>query len=215
MTELIRVYAIKQLIAKYEVSIMKKLSLLKQAILLFSVCSSLLLWVSKTHAESNEKTAEIKQVQINWHEPENYRDVRSPDGGQKRYRERVFKQLDKHFQKMASKHLPDNYSLKVKMTNVDLAGDARFYTGGINNFRVLKDIHWPSMEFEYQLFEDHKLIKKDAMKVKDMSYLQRIGLRSQSESFYYDKRLISEWFKDEIPETLSLWQKQKTAIMSE
>ena len=166
-------------------------------------------------AYANDDKINDKQVKINWHEPDNFRDVRSPDGGQKRYRENVFRQLDKHFQKTAKKYLPEGFVLNVKVTELDLAGDTRFYTGGINNYRVLNDVHWPRIEFEYELYEGNELVNKEAVKLKDMSYLHRIGLRSQSESFHYDKRLITEWFKDDVPDLLTFWQKQKTAIMSE
>lgn len=166
-------------------------------------------------AEKSDKADnENKQVVLNWHEPKKYRDVRSPNGGQQSYQDNIFFQLDKHFQKSAKKFLPEGYTLKLKVTDVNLAGDTRFHMIGNQYVRLVKPMYWPSMKFEYQLFEGDKLVKSDTAAIKDISFMERSGIGSKTKSLYYEKRLITDWFKDEIKVAVVQWQRHKTAVMS-
>ena len=169
---------------------------------------------SQQVAEESKADNEVKQVVINWHEPKQYRDVRSPNGGQKHYQENVFYQLDKHFQKSAKKFLPQGFSMKVKVTDLNLAGDTRFHTIGNQEVRLIKPIYWPSMTFEYQLYEGDKLVQSDSIKLKDISFMERSGFGRKSQGLYYEKRLITDWFDNEVAMVLAQWQKHKTAVMS-
>ncbi|NVK23739.1 MAG: DUF3016 domain-containing protein [Gammaproteobacteria bacterium] len=176
--------------------------------ILLSACSS------QSVADSETKKDENMLVSINWHEPENYQDVRAPNGGQHQYQENIFYQLDKHFQKTAKKFLPEGYTLKLKVTDLNLAGDARFHQMGHQNIRLVKSIYFPSMEFEFELFQDGKLVKSDTVKIKDMAFMERGGLNRFSESLQYEKRLIKDWFDDELSAVVTQWQRHLTAEMS-
>lgn len=174
-----------------------------------SACSS------QSIADKSDKAEnESKQVALNWHEPKNYRDVRSPNGGQKSYQENIFYQLDKHFQKSAKKFLPEGFTLKIKVTDLNLAGDTRFHTIGHNEVRLVKPMYWPSMKFEYELYEGDELVKTDMVKIKDVSFMERSSIGRKSQGLYYEKRLITDWFKDEIKVAVVQWQRHKTAVMS-
>lgn len=155
-----------------------------------------------------------KPVEITWQEPKKYTDIRAANGGSKAFRERVFSQLQQHFNKEAEKKLPDGMALKVTVTDINLAGDVRFNFGMNQEIRVVKDIYWPMLKFDYQLVENGKVIKQDSVTLKDMSFLNRGINKANGGSYFYEKRLISDWFRKDVQQTLVQLQKRDTAVMS-
>ena len=58
------------------------------------------------------------------------------------------------------------------------------------------------------------MIKTEQIKLKDMSFMDRgTSIRNRG-SYYYEKRIITDWFIKEIKPMLAQLDKQKTAIMS-
>ena len=134
-------------------------------------------------------------VEMTWTEPDKYRDIRPGEQNRKHFEKRVFKHFTEHFEKLA-KRLPDNYTLKVNVMDIDLAGDVNH--GGIRQIRVVKDLYFPRMKFSYQLVEGNKVIASDDVNVKDMSFLQSSRLRYEHKAFGYEKKMLDDWFKDDL-----------------
>lgn len=133
-------------------------------------------------------------VEVSWTEPEKYRDIRSGEQSRKHFEARVFKSLTEHFEKMAEK-LPENQTLKVDITDVDLAGDVN--AGGIRQIRIVKDLYFPRIKFSYQLLDsNNETLIKDEANVKDMGFMQSSSLRYKSKSFGYEKKMLDEWFAE-------------------
>lgn len=163
---------------------------------------------------SSGATEKVEKVKINWSEPENYTDVRAANGGNKQFRKAVFHQLEKHFNKIASKTLPEGMTLAIKVTNVNLAGDVRYNFGLSQEIRLVKPIYWPQLEFEYQVLERGNVIKSDTAKLRDMAFMDRLRVTTRSDAYRYEKALISEWFTDVIKPILAQVERQKSAVMS-
>ena len=87
-------------------------------------------------------------VEVNWLEPDTYRDILPGEQHRKSFRERIFTSLNKHFAKI-SDQLPENQVLKVNVSNLDLAGDTLH--AGSKRIRIIKEIYFPRIEFSYQL----------------------------------------------------------------
>ena len=145
----------------------------------------------------------------------NTRIFERPTQVKKSFRRSLFAQMDKHWQKVANKHLPEGVALDVKVTNVNLAGDVRYNFQMGQSIRLVKTIYWPSIEFEYTLREGNKVIKTDTIKLKDMAFMDRGGsLTRSSTPYFYEKRLITDWFKKDVKAMLTQWQKYNTAEMT-
>ena len=84
--------------------------------------------------------------EVTWTDHEKYRDIHSGNEGRKHFREHTFKSFEKHFAKLAE-GLPKGQTLKINVTDVDLAGDTR--SGGINQLRIIKDIYFTRRNFSY------------------------------------------------------------------
>ncbi|MFT7259211.1 MAG: hypothetical protein ACI9MS_001066 [Glaciecola sp.] len=145
------------------------------------------------------------KVSIEWIEPKKFRDVRHPTMSRKRYRESVLLELET-FIALLGERLPEDHKLNLKVTDLDLAGTVQspamaglrnFSSGGINNYRIVRDIDIPRMAFSYELVDDQgNVLKQDDVDLKDMSFLSRAGSVSKNTSLRYEKEMISRWFKE-------------------
>lgn len=132
--------------------------------------------------------------EVEWKDYKSYRDIDSGDEGRKSFRERTFKNFEKHFAKMAES-LPEDQVLKIVVTDVDLAGDTN--AAGINRTRIVKDLYFPRMNFSYQLVDANgKEIKADTVVVKDMNFMRKSNLKYRNQSLSYEKRMLDEWFAE-------------------
>ena len=135
------------------------------------------------------------KAKVTWGDFNDFTDVR-PNGGPKgAFHKQVKKSFENHFAKLAKK-LPHGYKLRVKVNDLDLAGDVRF--SSVNEMRVVKPIYFPKIKFSYVLTDSKgKLINKEDVKLKDMSFMDKIK-KGRDGSFYYDHKLISDWFNQEL-----------------
>lgn len=146
------------------------------------------------------------EVEITWQNPEDYRDVRPANESRKRFRERVFAQLDEYVADLAEK-LPAGHTLNVTVNDLDLAGrvwPASFIglgSGG-SDVRLIKGIDIPRMAFSYTLTDNTGAVLKTAdVQLKDMSFQHR-GLRAlhDDDPLRYEKNMLRRWFDKEFPE---------------
>jgi hypothetical protein len=134
------------------------------------------------------------EANVTFDDFKSFRDVQPSNETKGSYHKRVQTQFTKHFEKLAEQ-LPEGYKLGVKITDIDLAGDVRF---GPTEVRIVKNIYFPSIKFEYMLTDNKgKLIEKGNADLKDMGFLDKIK-RGRDEEFMHDKRLISDWFEKEL-----------------
>ena len=163
------------------------------AVTVFSI--SLLLFSATSLAQA--------EVEITWQDPEKFDDVRSPSASRVKFRERIFKELDKYFNELAE-DLPNGQKLVMNVTNVDLAGNvlpASFAGLGrsMSEVRVVKSIYIPRMSFSYQLLSsDGGVLQEEEVKLKDMSFLNSHNRFFSSDTLRYEKNMIAEWFEDEF-----------------
>ena len=88
------------------------------------------------------------KAKVTWGDFNDFTDVR-PNGGPKgAFHKQVKKSFENHFAKLAKK-LPHGYKLRVKVNDLDLAGDVRF--SSVNEMRVVKPIYFPKIKFSYVL----------------------------------------------------------------
>ena len=124
-----------------------------------------------------------------------FTDVRPSNETRGSYHKRVEKQFTKQFEELAAQ-LPTGYKLGVTINDIDLAGDVRF--GGAQELRIVKPIYFPKIKFSYAVTDAKgKIIDKGEAALKDMSFMDRIR-RGREEEFMYDKRLITDWFEQEL-----------------
>ncbi|WP_105253186.1 DUF3016 domain-containing protein [Pseudoalteromonas sp. T1lg75] len=135
------------------------------------------------------------EAKIKWQDLNDYADARPSNEVKKPYHDRLMKKFDKHFN-FEAQNLPEGSVFKAEITDLDLAGEVRF---GMNEFRVMKPVYIPRIEFSYKLVDkDGKVLSSGDVDIKDMSYMDRMRSIHSDKEFYYDFRLISSWFQDSL-----------------
>ena len=133
---------------------------------------------------------------VKWQDFKDYRDVRASNQAKSSYHKQIATQFEKHLSKLAEQ-LPKEYKLSVEITDIDLAGDVRY--GGMDEIRVVKPIYFPRLKLNYSLTDKEGSVISEAndVELKDMGFMDKIKM-GRDESFYYEKRLITEWFGEQI-----------------
>jgi hypothetical protein len=158
---------------------------MKQSILIVTLLTATFLLTPNAFAASSEVT---------WTDYKSYRDINSGNEGRKSFRERIFKDFEKHFAKLAAT-LPEGQVLKFDVTDVDLAGDTN--AGGIHQMRIVKQIFSPRMNFSYELVDaEGKVIQSDTVVIKDMNFMSNSSLKYRNKSLGYEKKMLDDWFEE-------------------
>ena len=143
------------------------------------------------------------QVEMQWQNPEKYRDIKPAAESRKRFRESTFRHLDEYVQKLAEK-LPEDSKLVMTVTDLDLAGQvwpASFYGlgHGMSDVRVIKNMDIPRMSFSYKLISSSgDVVQAAEVKLKDMGFMNRSNQIFKSETLRYEKNMLKEWFNEEF-----------------
>ncbi|NHQ92782.1 DUF3016 domain-containing protein [Janthinobacterium lividum] len=111
-------------------------------------------------------------------------------------REDVLKELTRHFEKLGTA-LPPGQTLKIDVTDVDLAGRENPSLRAGQDIRVMNGrVDWPRMRLHYVLEQDGKVISSGNAALSDMSYLSRINPYFSTEKLRYEKLMIDDWYAD-------------------
>lgn len=133
------------------------------------------------------------EIEVEWIDPDKYTDIRPASESKKRFKERIFKSFEKHFTKLGKK-LPEDRLLKLKVTNVDLAGDVRF--SPMQELRIVKDLYIPRIKFSYELLDNDKVvIESGEADLKDGGFLLSSS-RVSNRTLKYETPMIDRWFKE-------------------
>ncbi len=137
--------------------------------------------------------------EVTWTNPDKYRDVKAGQNeNRKRFQERTFANLEKHFAKLAAK-LPKGQKLTIDVTDVDLAGDVN--AGGIDRIRIVKDLYFPRIEFSFQLTDANGTsILADSINLKDMGFMTSSHLKYRNDSLGHEKKMLDDWFSKTFSE---------------
>lgn len=137
---------------------------------------------------------------VEWKHPEKYTDIRSGDQSVEGMRKSIAKSLGGEFSGLAAQ-LPPGYRLSVTVTDLDLAGEVDpIPMRTMNEIRVLKDIYFPRMVFDYRL-EDPAgavLLEQSGVVLDDMQYMSAIRTTRSGESFYAERKMIRDWFNKQV-----------------
>ena len=158
------------------------------------------------YAATDEKAEPSSAVKVTWLNPEKFSDIRPANGTRKVYQERVMKAFDKFLGDLAKK-LPAGYSMEINVKDLDLAGDVNpMYRIDNNDIRVIKDIYFPRMKFDYVLFDQNKqpIQQESDVKIKDMGFMTSSHIGHQSKEFAYEYEMLKKWFnKTIVPKTIA------------
>ena len=133
-------------------------------------------------------------VNVSYTQPEQFSDVPFAPWE----RERVLKELTRHFAKMGAA-LPAGQDLNVTVTDLDLAGYTwpSMHTG--TDLRIVKGrADWPHITIKYSVTQDGQVLRQGEEHLNNMNYLGRINRYGRSDELRYEKQMLDDWFKERI-----------------
>lgn len=139
------------------------------------------------------------EAKVSWGKLDDFTDVVAGSESKERFRERLTQEFEDVFSAMAKK-LPDGYVLNIDVSDLDLAGDAKFGTwAAIYPIRVMKEIYWPRMNFTYTLKNaNDEVLVSGKEELRDMNYLHRFRIPSGATSFEFEEKMLQDWFKKQV-----------------
>lgn len=154
--------------------------------------------ISSAKAQTVIKSEDV--VKVTWLSPDDFRDVKSTNHN-KKYQQRVLKDLEKHFYKKLPTFLDDGQSISVKVHDLDMAGDVLPSFGRtIDDIRVVKSIYPPMIDIEYSVVDkEGKVLKSERKKFRDIAFNMGIP-RISSKHLGYEKAMLDKWMKNELQE---------------
>lgn len=158
-------------------------------------------WIAAALLLAAAGAASAGSVTVQYQEPDKFMDM--PYWEQDR--EQVLKELTAHFERLA-KQLPANQHLAVTVTDIDLAGRVEPRRRTMHDIRVLRGgADWPTMELQYALEQDGKVLSSGSDRLSNMLYLDRMNRYTDGDTLRYEKPMLDEWFKKSfgVPAQLS------------
>jgi len=139
--------------------------------------------------------AQAAEVEVNWNNPDSYRDINPANDSRQHYRDAVLADLEAHFKK-AGQTLPEDQTLVVNVNDVDLAGYVEYFIPSYPfGVRLVRDIDFPRMKLDYELKDaDGNTISMGSDDLKDMNFrFPTYGTRLRT-PLDYEKRMIDHWY---------------------
>jgi hypothetical protein len=142
-------------------------------------------------------TAMAGEAKMSLMNPDKFTDIKPGNGTDKSFRKGLERAFTQELSKSA-KALPAGQTLEVTFTDIDLAGevDPVDMPGGYQ-LRLLKDVYFPRLQFDYRVLDASGAVvsEQKGVELKDMSYLTGPRSATTSTSFYYETKMLREWFK--------------------
>jgi len=115
---------------------------------------------------------------------------------------RTMDALGAHIQQLGDRYIAANDTLRVEVLDIDLAGWTRWSgRDPSNRVRIARgSADFPSMRVRYTL-ESGGRTRTGEARLSDLAYMHHgYTPRKVNESYYYEKKLLEDWFKSTFAE---------------
>lgn len=135
---------------------------------------------------------------LTWDDPARFTDIAPGAGTPKATLASVQRAFSAAFAQSAAQ-LPVGYTFTAEITNVDLAGQVnppQAMDPNLISTRVLTQNYFPALTLNYSLraADGAVLASAENVVVTDMDYLSRSTSANASTPYYYEARMIRDWF---------------------
>jgi hypothetical protein len=142
------------------------------------------------------------EVLLSWSDPSRFSDIEPGPGTTKATLASVQNAFTNAFKQSAAA-LPQGYTFTADITNVDLAGivnPPQVVNPNLISTRVMTANYFPALTLSYTLTDaDGKVqVAGENVTITDMDYLSRTNSAVSSTPFYYEDRMIRNWFNRAI-----------------
>ncbi len=128
-------------------------------------------------------------VEVNYVEPEKFTDI----GFGTVDRERVLSDMSAVLKALGTR-LPDGQTLKLEVTNINLAGELR--PGAGRDLRIVSGrTDWPEVTLRYTLRAGNDTLKSGEAKIYDLAYFERANFIDRvGTNLPFERQMLRKWF---------------------
>ena len=126
--------------------------------------------------------------------PEKYKDAVPSGRGSAVAKDSTLVAIKAQLDRLGKRYLAPDETLRIKVLDVDLAGEMKPVGSHLEQIRVMKSITWPSMRLHYELVKNGKTQSNGEDDVSDMSYLEHANRYANGDPLRYEKVMLEDWF---------------------
>ena len=139
-------------------------------------------------------------VAVEWTDPAGFSEIRLSHNRWESERGDWVTELASYLRKRAAARLPDGQRMDVVITDIERAGD--FEPGrslNSDHIRVMRDIYPPRMTLQVRITDaSGQVVSEGEHKLVDHSYMMN-SRPMETDPLQYEKRMIDNWLRKELP----------------
>ena len=146
-----------------------------------------------------DPTKPFPKTEVVFFEPEKFTDVRDSHGGESESaRKEILDELRTYLVKSANRLLAPGQTLKITVTDVDLAGEFEPWRGVASDVRVVRDIYPPRIVLAFRLADvAGDILVQGDRNLSDMNFLMRLSI-NRDDPRSHEKALIDDWLRKDF-----------------
>jgi len=136
------------------------------------------------------------EVEVVFENPSVFRDIDFRYQGNRQGQKVYLPEIEQYILKQGKKCLLDGQSLKMTITDIDLAGEFEGWRPlPWDDVRIVKGIYPPRMTFSFELLaEDGTVLKSGEEHLVDLNFDFRVRTNN-IDDLYYEKAMIRDWLQ--------------------
>jgi hypothetical protein len=160
-------------------------------------CSAIPVLLIAGCAAAAPMDAPAPRISVTFIEPENFTDAHRAE--LEPTSSGILRQLEKFLIETGARYVPEKMELKIRITDVDLAGDFELFRGPpADQLRITKGLYPPHIVLEFEVVDGTgKIITSGKRDLTDIDYQLR-SVYPREDYLRYEKDLLRDWMREEF-----------------
>lgn len=140
-------------------------------------------------------------VEVQYKDVESYRDFSVSGMSEEKTLPILKRELESVLERLGKKHVPEGYTFKMTITDIDMAGDVQPWRNRHNDdIRYVESIYPPRIKFDYQLLDNEgNVVAEDSVNYSDIGFLYtNVSISRFNDPFHYEVNLVKDWFRNKF-----------------
>jgi hypothetical protein len=139
-------------------------------------------------------SADEAKAEIAWVQPDEFRDIDREWNSSKRDQEIVLNQLEKMFTDVVQRRFPDDHTVSLRFTDVDLEGEFEpiLRSAAHQEIRVVKDLYPARLEFSYTIKDANGTVVREGDE-RLRSSMMMAAVNSDRYPYPHTRQLLDDW----------------------
>jgi hypothetical protein len=135
-------------------------------------------------------------VSVTFTDPDRYTDA----ANQRSETQSTLEALERHMKRLGERYISPSDNLRIEVLDIDLAGWPRMGGHSPNEVRIVRGrADFPSMKLRYTLESGGRTSSVETT-ISDPTYADHASRIRSSEPYYYEKRMLDDWFRSTFGE---------------